>query len=440
MLRAGLCLLLALPAAAVPETGTSLLVVGLDAADWAIAEPLMRAGRMPHLARLTARGVRGELASFPVRSPNRSNSAAIWTTIATGKSPERHGVTDFAVRRPDGGWRLFTSSDRRVKAFWNALSERGLRVGVVGWWATWPAEAVNGEMVSGEFWPTRRASGDACRGCVEGSRPDADIPGATWPPSLGEELAGLRVFEADLASAPAAAVHHGAWGAADYWPYARDSTMAMVAERLLSTRRYDAFAVHLQSLDIVSHLAWVCRPGPRFLAYCPRFDRFSGRVDRYYEFVDGLLGRLLAAAGEGATTLVVSDHGYGTYDDLRELELRAGRMLGEMSPEERARLGADREASSGHTDRALVAAAGPRVRRGRPIAGAVADLGATILALAGAPPARDMDGKVLSFVRPAPAAAIESYESPASTRSVPATRPGEAEVLDRLKALGYLAD
>jgi len=37
---------------------------------------------------------------------------------------------------------------RGQKAFWNVASEKGLRVGVVNWWATWPADPLNGYVVT----------------------------------------------------------------------------------------------------------------------------------------------------------------------------------------------------------------------------------------------------------------------------------------------------
>ena len=34
------------------------------------------------------------------------------------------------------------------EGLWNILSDAGKKVSVVGWWATWPAETVNGSIVS----------------------------------------------------------------------------------------------------------------------------------------------------------------------------------------------------------------------------------------------------------------------------------------------------
>ena len=52
--------------------------------------------------------------------------------------------------RPEERGRAFPISgrSRKVPAIWNLASAKGLKVGVVGWWATWPAEKVNGFLVS----------------------------------------------------------------------------------------------------------------------------------------------------------------------------------------------------------------------------------------------------------------------------------------------------
>jgi predicted AlkP superfamily phosphohydrolase/phosphomutase len=76
------------------EAGVSrkrrILLIGWDAADWRHIEPLLEAGMMPVLAGLIGRGVRGNLASLmPMVSP------MLWTTIATGKTADAHGVHGF---------------------------------------------------------------------------------------------------------------------------------------------------------------------------------------------------------------------------------------------------------------------------------------------------------------------------------------------------------
>ena len=69
------------------RTNRRILLVGWDAADWKVIRPQLDHGRMPHLARLIAEGVSGNLATlYPPLSP------MLWTSIATGKRPPKHGV------------------------------------------------------------------------------------------------------------------------------------------------------------------------------------------------------------------------------------------------------------------------------------------------------------------------------------------------------------
>ena len=74
-----------------------VLLIGWDAADWKVANPLMDAGRMPNLARFVEQGVMGNMATLhPPYSP------MLWTSIATGVRPFKHGVLGFTEPTPDG--------------------------------------------------------------------------------------------------------------------------------------------------------------------------------------------------------------------------------------------------------------------------------------------------------------------------------------------------
>ena len=66
-----------------------VLLIGWDAADWKIIEPLMAQGQMPTLKKFLSDGVHGNLATLqPVLSP------MLWTSIATGKRAWQHGIQD----------------------------------------------------------------------------------------------------------------------------------------------------------------------------------------------------------------------------------------------------------------------------------------------------------------------------------------------------------
>ena len=160
-----------------------LLVVGWDAADWKIIDPLLAAGEMPHLASVITEGVRGNHATlYPPLSP------LLWTSIATGKRPGKHGIHGFAEPAEDGlSVRPISNLGRKTKAFWNILNQEGKRSVVVGWWPSHPAEPINGAMVSDHF-PLRPED-----------NPRMPLPlGCVWPASEAAALAKMRVHPTEI--------------------------------------------------------------------------------------------------------------------------------------------------------------------------------------------------------------------------------------------------
>jgi len=94
-----------------------VLLVGWDSADWRLIEPLLEEGHMPHLAALIESGVYGRLSTI-----NPPLSPMLWTSIATGKRPWKHGVLGFTEIHPlNGTVRPIFSTARKCKAVWNIL-------------------------------------------------------------------------------------------------------------------------------------------------------------------------------------------------------------------------------------------------------------------------------------------------------------------------------
>lgn len=115
---------------------SKLLFFGMDGATWRILKPMMAQGRLPNLQRLCDSGASGILQSIePMVSP------AIWTSIASGKTPDKHGVWDFVV----------SSKSVRCKRVWDMASQSGWRVGLCGYMVTWPPPELNGFVIPGSF-------------------------------------------------------------------------------------------------------------------------------------------------------------------------------------------------------------------------------------------------------------------------------------------------
>jgi tetratricopeptide (TPR) repeat protein len=364
--------------------------VGWDAADWSFIDPMMARGELPHLARLVARGVRSPLATLdPKLSP------ILWTTVATGKTGDKHGILNFVEADPaGGGLRLASSTSRRTKALWNILTQRGLHVNVVSWYASHPAEPISGLCVSNLFAQWRPHEG--------GDWPMAT--GAVHPPSEVQAVAAMRVAPNSL----------GPERLTEFVPEAA-ACRAEGERRLLdalATHLAQARSVHAASMHAVSRGPWDCTMvfhdmidalGHHFMSYVPprmkhvsmrEFMLFSGVMAAVYREQDRMLGELLDAAGERTTVILLSDHGFHN-----------GHLRPEMHG---AAMSADRIAAEAawHAPLGVLVMAGPGVRAGaKPVAPGLLDIAPTALALLGMPMGLDMDGRVLAGVieRPAPA-------------------------------------
>ncbi len=83
-----------------------VVLIGLDGASLDFVDELRARGELPTFDRLIRTGVSGPLqswASKPIVSENLRRgfwSPIVWTSIATGKIPEKHGVRDFVLPVP----------------------------------------------------------------------------------------------------------------------------------------------------------------------------------------------------------------------------------------------------------------------------------------------------------------------------------------------------
>ena len=410
-----------------------VIVVGWDGADWSRLEPLMRQGRMPELAKLVARGRSDDLATFePMASP------MIWTTVATGRTPVDHGVADFQERDPVSGRLLpVTGRSRRVPAIWNVASACGLRVGVAGWWATWPAEKVNGFLVSDRFAPVlfdvetlaRSSALTWPESLSDGVR---IVLGREGSPSFEDVARGLEVTRSEFEEAVAARkdLGHPITGYRKILGLTRAT--ARVALELYDRQGPELLMVYLEGTDEIGHV--LGRYDAPALPGVSEADarRYGGGVAAFFAEADRLLGEFARRAErDGATLLLLSDHGFrwgGDRPTFTEGALVETAFLWHRSP-------------------GILVAAGPDIvpsaKRGK---ASVFDVAPTLARLLGLPADPAFEGRVLSGLKPrALAAAPKPWASFAPVvRLVPTDLPDdERRVADeftrKLISLGYLA-
>jgi predicted AlkP superfamily phosphohydrolase/phosphomutase len=301
-----------------------VLVIGLDGGTWDVLRPLADSGLMPNVARVVQSGASGVL-----RSTVPWYTVPGWVSLMTGVRPAQHGLLYWTVPDPADYWenkragrRFVQSTDIPYPTFWDVAGAAGKRVAVVNMPMTFPAWPIGGTMVSGLLTPT-------------------GAPGAAYPAGF---LDAYPDYEIDLAVS---------WGGGtpEEIPDRPPSAEATLDELLRVTPLRRRLLLDLIGTDIdlavavfvgpdrIGHRAWheqmriVAGEDPGAVG------PIGQRIAHYYRVLDGLLGELIAGAGPSATTLLVSDHGFGGPSTrmfwanawLREqgfLKIRAARLQG----------------------------------------------------------------------------------------------------------------
>jgi predicted AlkP superfamily phosphohydrolase/phosphomutase len=268
-------------------TRPAVLIIGLDGATWRLYEPWARAGRLPNLAALMARGSWGRL-----RSTVPALTMPAWSSFMTGVNPGAHGVFAFKrfARDRYGSGGLANATDLRAPTLWDIAGAAGRRVGVMNVPPSYPLRPVNGFVVS-------------CMLTPPGER-------FTYPPELQAELDGYMIdlkaprdLRPESSDYPARALTY-VQGLAEQ---TRRRTEA--AAGLLARHPVDLFCVVFYAPDRLQHYFWDRLDRDREQGGGPDTD-LDAALAEAYAAVDAAVGRLVEAAGPDATVIVVSDHGF----------------------------------------------------------------------------------------------------------------------------------
>lgn len=424
-----------------------LLLIGMDGADLRWVDRLTAEGRLPNFDGLIKRGVAGPLRTVHYASP------IIWTSVATGVQPWRHGIGGFlahvkpdgtayspkelpAEKRaaaappqdlpktqvlPSGRERPASVAHRTRPAFWNILSHYKKSVGVLAWWATYPAERVNGYMVSPYLIFGVPARPGTANVNVDWSEEDT---AKAFPADLGNELAPMMYKDSEIdRKRHARVLGVGAQTPYTPWTLARDRSYFEAALHTMKTRPVDCVAVYFQGPDVASHDFTYFAYGKNInQKRVPRVDEKAvaaglKRVEAMYEYMDELLGGLLAAVGPDTNVIIVSDHGW-EYDGTSHWNLNPG----------------------------IFVAAGPSVRNGKRVKGvSVLDITPILLSILDVPLAKAFDGVIPDGVLAPEVTSRVTYvdDYPIQAVSLATARSEEAvaeeeKMMELLRALGYI--
>jgi predicted AlkP superfamily phosphohydrolase/phosphomutase len=412
--------------------------VGFDGLDPEFLEYMLSQGKLPHFQRLISEG-----AYAPCQTFKPTKSVVLWTSVATGKRMEKHGIVDWQLLSRDGRKILASGQSRRTEALWNIVSRAGKTAQVLNWWATWPAEPVNGEIVSNHF---PRSLNQPLEEATYPADLAAELKTLGFPDRAAAEeslrRAGIPVYSRELADAsfrPTTQFHARFQTAAGV--FNDDLITERSLDHLFETRgQADFVAVLFRTADVYTHFMW--RFIERHLAervyrelreegkpLTPEIaasmdDAYARVMEPVYLHEDERLGRLMETSGPDTVLIVVSDHGFqfrsygfNHYDDGRGgVKAPAGVLF----------------------------LWGPGIRRGARLdSPSLFDVAPTALYLMGLPAGRDMDGRVLTeaiapeLLSSRPVAWVASHDEGVRGGGLRESAVDE-EVLRELRSLGYV--
>lgn len=377
------------PPQAIPRTATrSLLVVGLEGVSWELLSRAASEGTLPVFARLLEEGAGGPLGTL---APY--DRSALWTTAASGKLPRKHRVVSGGgVRTPLGVFRLLprfpglagplhlpfsrplagSAHGSRSLAFWEVLAQRRHEAAVLGWPA---AEPPKEGLV---FWATEAFFAGAVTG---GPALPAEVAARARLLLLGPENLDRQLFRA---LGPASLPEEERRRAAAAEGAARDLGIVGATLAAVPTGPGSVSALVLSGLAGPARVWGAAAEPRRYLGPPPRDAESAEKaLLAYYRFLDDTIGDLLEREGRDRTLCVFSPSGFGPAPPVAALvDLLRGRAPA---------------ASPDAADDGFLVLWGSGIRSNVRLTSAdVVDLAPTLLALAGEPIARDMDGRVLA--------------------------------------------
>lgn len=264
---------IALAALAAQPAAGRVVLVGLDGASWNVIDRLIDAGELPHFAALARRGVTADLTTVePVISP------VVWTSVATGRRPESHGVTSF----------LPTRLGIEVPSVFERLAVSGARVGLYEYLVTWPPQPLpNGFVIPGWM-----------------RRDESTTPADVWrraqvePFRLRDQPSRAAYFDEALEEASSKASR---WNA------------------LAAAFDLDVGAVTFYGIDRVGHRFWHAQYPEAFASEVPPVD--PAHRDAVHDVVratDAALGVIAEALGPDDVIVIASDHGFRAADEMSD--------------------------------------------------------------------------------------------------------------------------
>lgn len=281
-----------------------VVFIGLDGATWDIINQMDKERDLPNISLLIKNGSYGVCQAFkPLLSP------ILWTSISTGKLPDKHGVKNFYA----------TSDTVKCKRIWEILADHGASVGLFGHFLTWPPKKVNGFVV-----------------------PDLTARGPeTYPPGLGflfqltlQTREERRIKLSDYINYLFLFLKFGGsvrtlllaakltlkklYGGTDerwnsFWiRVLKQRLQTDIFIHLYKKYRPDYCYYHIHLIDACSHNFWKYLEPEFFPDVSKRhIEKYKNVIFEAYKKADDTIGKILRGVDDKSIVILASDHGFG---------------------------------------------------------------------------------------------------------------------------------
>ena len=396
---------------------TRVAIFALDGADWDLLHELSNDGRIPNLTALTSGG-----ASTSLQTIQPTVSPMIWTTVATGLTPDRHGVIDFIDHQNRTPIDAFS---RRAPAIWDIADAFGRQAVVANWWTAWPPPPhttsifydTPGEVLPNAVFPLALASRadalDVPPNTIEylQARRFLNISEAEWNKALENPNDPITVFRDVLAKT---------WG---------DHRVAINLYNDERRRGHDSQLIMLsyEGTDAVNHLFGPYHPPLREGVSSEGYRKFWPAVANYYAEIDRLIGEWMGVLPRDTTVIILSGYGFRWEKD-RPRAIPTG--IASLAD---------------HRNPGVFIAYGPHVAAARGFAMSVYDVAPTVLTLLGLPKSIEMPGNLAKWafkdIVPLTSVRVVNYGEFTGERPLPTVARADPKEYQRmLLAIGHVSD
>lgn len=265
------------------STGKRLILFAVPGLDWAGLDAAAAQGLVPNLTRFAGRGRAGRL-----HQSTTEDSIIPWVSLASGQPALVHGV----LRESEGwagGTRPASRASWRAPPIWVGLAAAGVETASVAWPASRPGDGWAGAHVDDSFEIASGTSWD-----------DWAMPPHCAPADLREDLRERRVHPSDIDAAQLLPLVPDLASI----DQSRESGLPLLAIGMARAATVQGAAALLlergEAEAVFVHHRWLADVRARAVSTPP----WQHLLDGAWRFLDGLIGHLVALAGEGATVLV----------------------------------------------------------------------------------------------------------------------------------------